>query len=518
MHLRPSQLSPGVDRSASHAALPLAVAAAVLLILTVCTTAARGQPRERPGAGNRRPGPARTAPGAPAPASPRSLESNVTTRLPAGVLQNAWWVQHGGKIHLGDPSKPAVLLFHGLHRTGRCWTAPSKDGEGVYHFDYKNEPRTLDLGTQSYPGVGVYKIGANTQTVEVDPDNWFDFLAGRGFTVATFTQPGLDFDDAVPTAVEALAKFEEQTRAMKPDAPPPIALVCHSRGGLVGRAVMKQHGSMSGRVKWFVTLSTPHQGSELARAPHAIEQEIRRSVDEALAAATNLPSEVPLPVLRNSAEDVVVTLMRPLLWMANRELNDEDRELKPGGTVITSLEQGEQKLDGVEYHTFGGTNPNYFRMCVYMFTGDSAKLNAGKFKWSAYPIEVGAVSPMFEDVRDFCAEITPGKGDGLVADARARLPWSKHESVGLNHAEFLWDRALQRRVARLLTGVDLADLAESTRLPVAAAGTAGGGAPDFDELEARAAQLEQRIKNLEQQLSRSGRPAGAAPLHEGGTR
>ena len=487
-------------RLASRVPVAVGLAAAVQLILTVCNTAARAQPAERP-----------------RPRGGAGVAGGGAT-LPRGVDRainpNVWWVQHGGKIRFGDPAKPAVLLFHGLHRTGRCWTAPSQDGEGVYHFDYKNEPKTLDLGDKSYPGVGVYKIGANTQKVEVDPDNWFDFLAGRGFTVATFTQPGLDFADAVPTAVEALAQFERATRSLKPDAPPPIALVCHSRGGLVGRAVLRQHWSMNGRVKWFVTLASPHTGSELARAPSAIEQEIRRSVDEALNAATNLPVEVPLPVLRNSVQDVVVGLMKPLLWMANRELTAEDKELSPDGPVLRSLQEGERKLDGVEYYTFGGTNPNYFRVCVYLFTEASAQLNAGRFKWEARPIEIGAVSPMFQDVRDFCPEITPGRGDGLVADARSKLPWSKHETVALNHAEFLWDPPLQRRVARLLAGRDLSEITEAVNLP----GTAGAGAVDYDEMEARAAQLEQRIKNLEQRLARSGRPVDAAPLQEGGSR
>ena len=77
------------------------------------------------------------------------------------------------------------------------------------------------------------------------------------------------------------------------------------------------------------------------------------------------------------------------------------------------------------------------------------------FVWEVKPTEIGPASPMYASVRDVAPEITPGMGDGLVSDMRAHLPdafHAEHVTENLNHAEVLWDRALQGRVDRILRG------------------------------------------------------------------
>jgi hypothetical protein len=72
------------------------------------------------------------------------------------------------------------------------------------------------------------------------------------------------------------------------------------------------------------------------------------------------------------------------------------------------------------------------------------------FVWRVRANEMAPISPMLDEMRDFAAELKPGQGDGLVTNASSRLPWSTHVTTDLNHAEVLWDRPLQQRVARLL--------------------------------------------------------------------
>ena len=67
-----------------------------------------------------------------------------------------WWqgLGDGGQIVCAaDPTRPAVLLIHGLHRDGRTWTAPSYV---EYSYDYRNTPAPK---TVSGPNAGIYKVG-----------------------------------------------------------------------------------------------------------------------------------------------------------------------------------------------------------------------------------------------------------------------------------------------------------------------------------------------------------------------
>jgi hypothetical protein len=51
-------------------------------------------------------------------------------------------------------------------------------------------------------------------------------------------------------------------------------------------------------------------------------------------------------------------------------------------------------------------------------------------------------------------EVVGGRGDGLVLDARAHLPFSATRTTNpLNHAEALWDPTLQAQVVAILSGL-----------------------------------------------------------------
>ncbi len=397
------------------------------------TSARQGSPTLTPGP--------RAAPLNPAPPVPSA--GGVKPHGVAGTKSNTsqgcvqWLPKYAGMFCRGnDATRPALLLFHGLHQTKETWTKPSST---QYNFDYRHHPKDRDLGKHSAPNAGLYKVGASDK-YDVDSSNWLDFLVQQGFTVATWSQPCCKFDNAYPSAQEVFDQFVKDTAAMNPSAPPPIALIGHSRGGLVIRMLLKEKQSAGGRVHWVVTLHSPHHGSEVSRSPDAIAE-----------AAAELFNNIQLPPeVKHPLKELTLQLVRPLRWF----MDDESRELAPGGSLVTRLEQGEGPVPGVEYYTFGGVNPVLYRQYTWLFTPMSAVPQYRDleqyFKWEAKATEVTLVSPMLTRVRPVLPEIKEGVGDSLVTDASARLPFSVHETDQLNHAEVLWNRDIQRKVAGIL--------------------------------------------------------------------
>lgn len=345
-----------------------------------------------------------------------------------------------------DPAKAAVLLVHGLHQGEWNWTKPSSHDQYIY--DYKRHPKVRHE-TKESPGVGIFKIGTSEKLParDVDALNWFDFLVGQGHTVATWTQDGPKLEPAYQSAKKAYARFLKETASQR------VALVAHSRGGLVIRRLLKDPETDVRRIRWVITIHSPHQGSEMARAPSQLFAEL-----------TDLLGPVPLPKkIKDELHDLAVEAARPLTKLVTEHTSsgDESRELMPGGPLLRNLEAGEKELPGVVYHTFGGTNPRYYRLYTWTFSPGSATpqfRGVDKyFKWEITPVEIEPLSPMFDKLRDFVHEIKPGYGDGLVTAERARLPRKSfpnaiHETTRLNHAEVLWDRELQLKVVNILKG------------------------------------------------------------------
>ena len=322
-------------------------------------------------------------------------------------------------------------------------------------YNYNQPPKSVSA-TKESPGVGIFKIGKSDQipAAEVNAKNYVALLKQQGFTVATWTQRGPSFERAYQSAVEAYNNFRIDTAALNPGSPPPIALLAHSRGGLVVRRLLKEQEKDMERVRWVITLHSPHHGSEMARAASQIVAEV-----------TDLAAPLPLPQeTKTQLRDLVVEAARPLTKFVTENTSagggDESRELMPGGPLFRALESGEKQLSQVKYYTFGGTNPRYYRLYLWMLTAGSAVPQFSGldkyFKWEANPVEIAGLSPMFDKLRNIVQEIAPGKGDGLVTDVSARLPKAifsnaTHTTNNLNHAEVLWDPGVQQQVLKILS-------------------------------------------------------------------
>lgn len=436
-------------------------------VIPALLSAQKPRPAPNPNLPGRVPPAAQPAPSEPTRGAASPGTSASTLRgCPEQVA--AWWRgtlgtgEHGRIVCGSDPTRPAILLVHGLHQDARTWTTPSST---ELAYDYQQDPGNRRIGkTHNSGNKGIYEVGTSKWLYGSEKgraewdraNNWFDFLVARGFTVATWSQEKLRMSDAMPSSREAFDSFLVLTAARSPGAPPPVALIGHSRGGLVIRQLLKEMGSKS-RVKWVITLHSPHQGSELGRNPGKLAGEIVDLIDCCAPPVVTAPLKLQLKTL-------AVEAVRP---MTKSLMEDETRELSPGSPLIRNLETGEKKLDDVTYYTFGGTNPRVYRLYLWLFDAESEvpqySTELGQhFIWRVKPVEITGVSPILDKIRDFAPEVAPGRGDALVSDASSRLPWSTHSTSELNHAELLWNQPLMSKVARLIDGPVAAKSVQST--------------------------------------------------------
>lgn len=357
----------------------------------------------------------------------------------------------GWKFKAGEKGKPAVLLIHGLAASRTHWTSPAetwsiKSG----HFKHWKKPKDQS-GKSKLP-----RVKGDVRSVVLSPvdrhadeeGSFWNFLVSQGFTVATWNQvPCMDtakmpsnkcldsdvFDAAYPSAKEALAHLATLTTE-------DLALVAHSRGGLVGRKLLKESPAAlpaAGRVKWFVTLHTPHHGSSMATRGNELQKALKhplRGVD--LGFVPDVLEDAAKKLLPDAGEKLAdsVDVLVALTGLAGA------RELDGKGKLLKSLEDGETKRPGVKYYTFGGTSPRVAKVWARVYS------DAG-FEWKTTAKELldfpGDLKVPFDEMQK--------GGDLLVTNDSSRFGFEEqHFTNKLNHAEVLWNKGVQRKVAALL--------------------------------------------------------------------
>ena len=363
----------------------------------------------------------------------------------AAQTASTWWQQNGGRIHLADdPNRPVVLLLHGIGGAGSGFFKPSDDKSGINGFYYDHRARPAEIHRRAgNPGIGVLRIAPSPRSAtKTDANNFFDYLIKQRFTVATWTQPGTMFADAYRSAVTALDILVRDTKG-------PIALVGHSRGGLIVRKLLKDGGDRGGRIRWAIMLHSPNQGSELPRVGVELTSGIARAID-----ALPLPASMKSTLHNSLGGDAA-------RFTAAYVISPAEQEMIPGSPLLRDLATNEKPLPGVRYYTFGGTSPVMVRYFAWTYTASSAKPHitcssptdcTTHYEHDIRPIEIPLLSPFLGGQPRIVPEITPGLGDGLVADARARLPFARHFTRALNHPEGVLDPGIHRDVTLILNG------------------------------------------------------------------
>ena len=323
----------------------------------------------------------------------------------------------------GDPGKPLVVLLHGNGGSEHDLSAPAT-APGFNHDYRQSFPPPQDVGWHAYPGIGIWSFELDGLK---DVLSWETALNQRGYRTVTYSQ--VDPRGLLARPVVQLGGLVNDLLARFPDTS--LAFLAHSRGGLLVRKYLKDHAepALEGRVTNVITLHSPHQGSDLANLALAVNTTIAQwrahfgpAVDSALG------------------------------WLVDEVSAPSYQELSVGGSFLTDLARDEAPFPGARYHTFGGTSPLFTRLLWWVFTADSLVpyWRWPPFHWTIAKDEVPLNSPLLDAFPNLAPEVTEGAGDGLVANARARLPSTPHTTLALNHAEALWDHGLQERVLPLL--------------------------------------------------------------------
>lgn len=350
----------------------------------------------------------------------------------------------------GRVDAPIVVLVHGIGGNAAHWADPvSLNASSTWLFNLAADPDTHISGIGSSPP---YAPGSVT--------SWCQLLANEGITYVTWslTNPNDLLEFSVADAVAVLRGLEERVFApyeadvaANGGSVPPLVILCHSRGGLVTRAALKQLGSAGvPHLRKVVTLCTPHGGSYMPRLAEDYNTTLSTSLSfDSL--AQGLPGPLKrvvggriTPLLGDMANRVRTALLHSFGTLAQ---GPGFVELDPTSGTMQSLVAGEQPFPNVQYHGFAGSDPTFihFYLCEL---GHAFHLLATA---SPFLVEQIARIPGIAEQYGGLAELS--HGDSAVGQESSKWPTAfgaSHQVVSLNHMQALIDPALQRQVLDLI--------------------------------------------------------------------
>ena len=313
-------------------------------------------------------------------------------------------------VHKGSTDRPVVIFIHGLGMDKHFWLDPVNT-----HVLGKSIP--MKAFAASRPRPGAIQRG-NKYTIGNVPDNIHNLwsaLRDQGFNLVCWSQRRPV--GPIHTAVEEL---EEITRLIsRIFHRKSLALVCHSRGGLIARKFMEKKCS---GIKTLITLCTPHRGSSLSVMGSYLS---------------------PLPAFFKKIlpGDMHGTVADVIKRAGNLIEGPALKELTPGSDFFRKLKDTPQR--GIHYLSFGGRKTAL--VTVYKW-----KRIEGTF----YPrpvivipdsvLKIVPASIIPDEIRD-------GKGDFMVTAKSSVLPWAeRHYTLRANHISITWNRNVITHVRETL--------------------------------------------------------------------
>jgi hypothetical protein len=261
------------------------------------------------------------------------------------------------------------------------------------------------------------------------PAPLWDELRERGYHLLTWTQRAPN--GPLQLAVDEVAVIMRLAHALFGQAP--LVCVCFSRGGLVLRKYIQDHGRAFPQLRKVIFLSTPHHGSKIAAAADLLGDltdwvpRITRLLTEAARRAGFAGPQ--------SALDRVCSLASRVIRFLEGEAI---AEMKPTSAVIQQLGQREamERTLGIPYVNLVGVSNTYTKL--YLVHDQRPTFTE--------------VASLLDLIPDFLVppELDDGQGDGLVAVQRARLDWvpmGAPEQFAVNHATILTDAGVRQRIA-----------------------------------------------------------------------
>lgn len=345
----------------------------------------------------------------------------------------------------GNPDAPVVVLIHGIGGNARHWSDPlGLDSSSTWLFDLNARP-TGGSGIASSPPYAPASFPA-----------WTQVLRDAGCTTVTWSQARpddlLQFSTAEAAAV--LRSIEarvfaplDQAAATDGVAIPPLVVLCHSRGGLVARAALKEIGAAGvPHLRQVVTLCTPHRGSYMPKLAAAYNSTLGNAIN-----FDSLSEKVPRlgrrlvddrlePFLEDLANRVRVALLHSFGTLAQ---GPGFEELAPDSPTMVALAANEASLPGVRYASFGGTDPTFIHFYL-IAAGRAFHLLA-----TASAFLVGQLARLPGVAERFGGLTELAAGDSAVGPESSKWPetfGAAHQTIPINHMRALIDPALQRAV------------------------------------------------------------------------
>lgn len=313
-------------------------------------------------------------------------------------------------INKGRKDRPAVIFIHGLAVDKEIWINP---------LDTKVFAKSIPLkhlaATRPRASAKRREKIITTGNVPRKVNSLWSYLADERYNLICWSQRRPV--GPIEAAVEELSKVMAKVKLIFPGSK--IALIGHSRGGLVARKYMESGYS---QIRALITIASPHAGSSLSNigkylAPlHGV---IKRF----------LPGETHGTVSR--------ILNRVSELIEGKAL----KELTPGSEFFLQLRDSPSKE--IDYLSFGGKRTELVR--IYKWSRSDSIYSPKQLLTIPDSLLRYIPSSAIPD------ELRPGKGDIMVTAKSAVLPWtSKHFNVNANHFTILWNKKVIKETSELL--------------------------------------------------------------------
>ncbi len=327
-------------------------------------------------------------------------------------------------IHKGSPDRPVVIFIHGLGMDRHFWLDPLETrifGKSIPMKVFAARRPRPEEAVLSAAGRDVQKARAFLRkqiTIGQIPkkiNNLWSVLMERGYNLVCWSQRRPV--GPIGAAVEELQEISGLTSRVFPGKN--IALVCHSRGGLIARKFMEKKRP---NIKALITLSTPHKGSSLSLIGRHLS-----------------PLSVFIKgILPGHTHGTISNVMKSIGDLIE---GTALKELMPGSDFFKNL--GDTAVSGISYLSFGGRKTEL--VSVYKWKQEARRMRAKPVM--VIPDSMIKIIPA-SLVPD---EIIAGRGDVMVTVKSAVLPWAeRHYNLYANHISITWNRKVISTVLELL--------------------------------------------------------------------
>ncbi len=313
-------------------------------------------------------------------------------------------------VHKGARGKPVAILIHGLGVDKGIWIDPLNT-----KLLAKNIPLKVIAAERPVKHVSSSRKKVTIGDLPEGIDNLWMVLKKEGYNLITWSQkrPVGHVDIAVAELHAALNHAAELFPGK------PIALIGHSRGGLIARKLMEER--LSG-IKALITIASPHHGSSVSK------------IGSRLTPIASVLKGV-LPKEKHTA------LMKTLKNTTDFLTGEALKELMPGSSFFRRMK--DKKVKGIKYLSFGGTEPRL--ITIYQWRREGKEIYPNPL--IDIPDTLMKILPPPLRIK----EMIPGKGDSLVTAKSSLLPWaSRHFDVPENHISIMWNKKVIEKTINIL--------------------------------------------------------------------